>query len=218
MSLEAHYVGVTHSLPTGSIDAIEMFDAPTPLTINGTQFFDSVVAVFSQGGAVANLLYNEATTPDLAHFGADLRMRDLLTCAYSLGASQIQIDAPLGPSVSWSNNGEAGSDTPRDRVTLSRTSIAVFATFAALTLIACALLFAYSSTQITPNPIDFAELDMLTRSSHFHLFDGLSNADNDALVARMGQQYIWLGESDDGRSIEMSTEQRKPLELHKTYV
>ncbi|KZT58614.1 hypothetical protein CALCODRAFT_508067 [Calocera cornea HHB12733] len=218
MSLEQRYVGAVHSLPTGSINSIEDFESPAPLTLNSTAFFTVVANVFSQGTAITNLIYNIATSPDLARFGADLRMRDLLTCTYALGASQIQVDAPLGAAVPWNNAGQAGINIARDRVILSLTSIIIFAVFAALTLIVCALMFAYASSGITPNNSDFGEIDIATRASRLQLFDGLSNADNKEVVEKIAKEYVWIGESDDGRSVEMSTERLAPLQLRKSYV
>ncbi|EJT97326.1 hypothetical protein DACRYDRAFT_25117 [Dacryopinax primogenitus] len=78
-------------------------------------------------------------------------------------------------------------------------------------------MFAYSSSEITPNNTDFAELDITARASHLHLFDGLSNADNDEIVSKIGQEYLWLGESEDGRSVEISSEKLTPLQLRKAY-
>ncbi|EJT97327.1 hypothetical protein DACRYDRAFT_25118 [Dacryopinax primogenitus] len=218
MSLEQRQVGVVHYLPTGTLNGIEDFEDASLLTINSTQFFNVITSVFDQGTAMSNLIYNAANSPNLAHFGADLRMRDLLTCTYSLGASQIQVDAPLGSNVSWNNAGQAGINIATDRIIMSLTSIIVFATFAGLTLVLCALMFAYSSSLITPNNTDFSELDIASRAAHLRIFDGLSNADNKEVVERIGQERIWLGESKDGRSIEMATERLPPLQLHKVYV
>ncbi|KZO93386.1 hypothetical protein CALVIDRAFT_583151 [Calocera viscosa TUFC12733] len=218
MSLEQRYVGAIHSLPTGTLTGIEDFEAASSLTINSTAFFTVVANIFGQGTAISNLIYNAATSPDLAHFGADTRMRDLLTCTYSLGASQIQVDAPLGADVPWNNAGQAGINIATDRIVLSLTSIIIFASFAAATLVVCALMFAYSSSGITPNNSDFSELDITARASQLHLFDGLSNADNKEIVEKIGKEYIWIGESEDGRSVQMASERLPPLQLHKRYI
>ncbi|KZT58612.1 hypothetical protein CALCODRAFT_494713 [Calocera cornea HHB12733] len=69
-------------------------------------------------------------------------------------------------------------------------------------------MFAYSTSGITPNNTDFAELDITARASHTHLFDGLSKADNGEVIKKIGNARVWIGESHDGKSVEIATERK----------